>query len=198
MKLLLLSFLLLTACGLQAQPPHYLDSVTAFRQQYISTHSVIKEKERTGLQFYPIDTAYCKPVKVEMIYEAPWFAMPTSGKISKSFRVYAQLYFNIKGRSAKLTVYQSQQLMQSEAYKDYLFIPFTDLTNGEQTYENGRYIDILTSDLEKDIFYIDFNKAYNPYCAYVSNVYNCPIPPEANHLEIPIKAGEKKFAGSSH
>lgn len=198
MKFLFFFFLLLTTFGLKAQPPHYLDSVTAFRQQYISTHGVIKEKDRSGLQFYPIDTAYCKPVRVEMIYEAPWFAMPTSGKISKSFRVYAQLYFNIHGQSAKLTVYQSQQLMQNEAYKDYLFIPFTDQTNGEETYENGRYLDILTSDLEKDTFYIDFNKAYNPYCAYISNIYNCPIPPAANHLNMPINAGEKKFAGLLH
>ena len=194
MKFKLFCFSLLSACFLQAQPVHYLDSVSSFRQQYISTHGVIKEKERAGLQFFPIDTAYCKPVRIEKIYEAPWFAMPTSGKISKNFRVYALLYFNIKGNGFKLTVYQSQQLLQTDAYKDYLFIPFTDLTNGEETYENGRYIDILTTDMEQAIFYLDFNKAYNPYCAYVSNVYNCPIPPESNHLDIPVRAGEKKFA----
>ncbi len=193
MKLLAFVFLLNCFISLSAQPPHYLDSITAFRENYISTHGVIKEKDRSGLQFFPVDTAYCKIVRVERIYEAPWFAMPTSGKISKNFRVYALLHFTIKGHPVKLSVYQSQQLMQSDAYKDYLFIPFTDLTNGEQTYENGRYIDLLTGDLEKAVCSIDFNKAYNPYCAYVSNVYNCPIPPAENHLGISVKAGEKKF-----
>lgn len=196
MKLQLCCLFLLAAFSLQAQPPHYLDSVTVFREQYIATHGVIKEKERAGLQFFPIDINYCTAVRVEKIYEAPWFAMPTSGKISKTFRVYAILYITINGKPAKLNVYQSQQLIQTEEYKDYLFIPFTDLTNGEQTYENGRYIDLRTGDLDKEVVYLDFNKAYNPYCAYVSNVYNCPIPPEANRLGIPIKAGEKKFSQS--
>lgn len=193
MKCLSLVFLLFASQYLNAQAPHYPDSINAFRENYISTHAVIKEKDRQGLQFFPVDTAYCTTVRVERIYEAPWFAMPTSGKISKTFRVYALLHFSVNGVPVKLNVYQSQQLMQSDAYKDYLFIPFTDLTNGEQTYENGRYIDLLTGDLEKEVCYIDFNKAYNPYCAYVSNVYNCPIPPAENHLGIPIKAGEKKF-----
>jgi len=134
MKQLIFLLLLLAGQALKAQPPHYIDSMKSFRDQYILTHGVIKEKDRAGLQFFPIDTAYCKTTRVERIYDAPWFAMETSGKMKKTFRVYALLYFTIKGTPLKLTVYQSQQLMQSEAYKDYLFIPFTDLSNGEQTY----------------------------------------------------------------
>lgn len=193
MKYSLLFILFLSGQSLIAQPPHYLDSVSAYRNQYITTHGVIKEKDRAGLQFYPIDTAFLTATRVERIFEAPWLAMETSGKTKKTFRVYAILHFTINGSRFRLSVYQSQQLMESEAYKDYLFIPFTDRSNGEQTYENGRYIDILTSDLEKNLFYLDFNKAYNPYCAYVSNVYNCPIPPAENRLAISINAGEKKF-----
>jgi uncharacterized protein (DUF1684 family) len=194
MKFLPALFLVLTGFCLKAQPPHYTDSLQAFRDRYISTHEVIKEKDRAGLQFYAIDKKYYVPVRVERIYEAPWFAMETSGKVKKTFRVYAILHFTISGKLQKLSVYQSQQLMQSEEYKNYLFIPFTDLTNGELTYENGRYIDISTTDLENTPFYLDFNKAYNPYCAYVSNVYNCPVPPAENHLTVAIAAGEKKFA----
>jgi uncharacterized protein len=194
MKYISLLLLLFLGQSLRAQPPHYLDSVTAFRNQYIATHGVIKEKDRAGLQFYPIDTSYLKTTRVERIYEAPWFAMETSGKIKKTFRVYALVHFTINSKPYRLTVYQSQQLMQSEEYKDYLFIPFTDLSNGEQTYENGRYIDIRMADLENLPFLLDFNKAYNPYCAYVSNVYNCPVPPEENRLTVSIAAGEKKFA----
>ena len=193
MKYSLLFILLLLGQSLSAQPPHYLDSVTAFRNQYITTHGVIKEKDRAGLQFFPIDTAFLTATRVERIFDAPWFAMETSGKVKKTYRIYAILHFMIQGTPLRLSVYQSQQLMETEAYKDYLFIPFTDLSNGEQTYENGRYIDILTGDLEKSPFYLDFNKAYNPYCAYVSDVYNCPVPPEENRLDITVNAGEKKF-----
>lgn len=193
MKLFTSLILFLTSFCLNAQPPHYADSLLAFRGRYISTHEVIKEKDRAGLQFYDIDKKYYVPVKVERIYEAPWFAMETSGKLKKTFRVYAVLHFTLNGKPLKLSVYQSQQLMSSEEYKDYLFIPFTDPTNGGETYENGRYIDLQTGDLEKEAVYLDFNKTYNPYCAYISNVYNCPVPPAENNLTEPVKAGEKKF-----
>jgi uncharacterized protein len=193
MKFFTSLILLLTSICLKAQPPHYADSLQAFRERYIGTHEVIKEKDRAGLQFYAIDKKYYVPVRVERIYEAPWFAMETSGKLKKTFRVYAVLHFTLTGKSLKLSVYQSQQLMGNEEYKDYLFIPFSDPTNGEETYENGRYIDLRTGDLEKDAVYLDFNKTYNPYCAYISNVYNCPVPPAENNLSIPVKAGEKKF-----
>ena len=69
-----------------------------------------------------------------------------------------------------------------------MFLPFTDLTNGEETYEGGRYIELEIPD--KNYIVIDFNKAYNPYCAY-NYIYSCPIPPEENDLKIEIKAGVK-------
>lgn len=71
MKYFSLLLFLFWGQSLRAQPPHYLDSVTAFRNQYIATHGVIKEKDRAGLQFYPIDTSYLKATRVERIYEAP-------------------------------------------------------------------------------------------------------------------------------
>lgn len=194
MKLIVTAFFLLFSQLLTAQEKNYTDAVTDFRNNYINTHGVIKEKDRAGLNFYPIDTAFHPATRVEKIYEAPWFAMETSGKVKQTFRVYAILHFSLNGKAFKLFVYQSQQLMQTEEYKDYLFIPFTDLTNGELTYENGRYIDIKTGDLENTPFYLDFNTAYNPYCAYVSHVYNCPVPPEENRLMVAIPAGEKKFS----
>jgi uncharacterized protein len=194
MKFPLTAVLLLLSRLLTAQTPDYTGSVLDFRNNYVITHEVIKEKDRAGLTFFPIDTSYYQATRVEKIYEAPWFAMETSGKVKKTFRVYAILHFSINGNAYNLSVYQSQQLMQTEEYKDYLFIPFTDLTNGELTYENGRYIDIKTGDLENTLFYLDFNKAYNPYCAYVTNVYNCPVPPQENRLTVAIPAGEKKYS----
>ena len=120
--------------------------------------------------------------------------METSSKDKHIYRVYAVAHFRIHDTVQKLHIYQSQRLMEIEKYADHLFIPFTDLTSGEESYENGRYIDLKISDLETGSLTIDFNKAYNPYCAYVSDRYSCPIPPAENHLPIAIRAGEKKIA----
>jgi len=196
MKYSLLFILLFLGQALSAQPSHYLDSVTAFRNQYITTHGVIKEKDRAGLQFFPIDTLFLTATRVERIFDAPWFAMETSGKVKKTYRIYAILHFTIQGTPLRLSVYQSQQLMETEAYKDYLFIPFTDLTSGETSYAGGRYLDLLISDISNNSLLIDFNKAYNPYCAYATG-FNCPIPPRENNLSIDIKAGEMNF-GKTH
>jgi uncharacterized protein (DUF1684 family) len=82
-------------------------------------------------------------------------------------------------------------------YADYLLIAFSDRTSGEDSYGNGRYIDASTGEMEQGTYILDFNKAYNPYCAYVSNVYNCPLPPKENDLKVAIRAGEMKF-GKGH
>lgn len=191
-KLFLLPFLF-SMMAVAGQSSVYNDSLERFRIKYISTHGAVSEADRHKLQFYPVNEKYAVPARVERIYEAPWFQMATSGKIKKTFRVYAILHFSLNGKNYKLTVYQSQQLMDNPVYADYLFIPFTDPSNGETTYENGRYIDISTADTEKETFILDFNKTYNPYCAYISNVYNCPVPPAENNLPVEIPAGEKKF-----
>ncbi len=78
-------------------------------------------------------------------------------------------------------------------YKDYLVLLFSDATTGKETYEAGRYIDFTTGDIKNNMLVIDFNKAYNPYCAYEKGKYNCPIPPIENKLSIAITAGEKIY-----
>jgi uncharacterized protein (DUF1684 family) len=97
----------------------------------------------------------------------------------------------IDSQELKLDVYQSPDVMKIPGYEDYLFIPFTDLTNGEETYEVGRYIEFSIP--ESDSVVLDFNQCYNPYCSYGAGKYSCPIPPEANHLPVAIPAGEKKY-----
>ena len=84
--------------------------------------------------------------------------------------------------------------MSTAQYRDHLFIPFTDATSGEETYESGRYIDLEIKDIKGDRVLLDFNRAYNPYCAYVTGKFNCPIPPIENRLKIAIPAGEKSFS----
>jgi len=180
-----------------AQTDPYLDSLQHFRQHYISTHDVVAGEDRAELHFFPVDHRYCLPVRFERIYEAPWFAMETSGSKKKIFRVYGILYFSLNDSTRKLHIYQSQDLMKNPVYSDYLFIPFTDKTSGEESYENGRYIDLRVGELDDPGFRLDFNKAYNPSCAYVSNTYNCPVPPKENELDLAIRAGEMKY-GKNH
>ena len=89
-----------------------------------------------------------------------------------------------------MNIYQNLELISKPEYVDYLFVPFTDLTNGKGSYSGGRYIDTRIPPGKKIV--LDFNKAYNPYCAY-NGKYSCPIPPEENHLEVEIRAGVKDF-----
>jgi uncharacterized protein (DUF1684 family) len=73
-----------------------------------------------------------------------------------------------------------------------LFVPFKDRTNYDATYGGGRYIDLSTKDIVNGRILLDFNKCYNPYCAFADG-FNCPIPPDENSLPIEIAAGEKTF-----
>ena len=83
--------------------------------------------------------------------------------------------------------------MGTEEYSDYLFIPFKDGTTKEDiTYEGGRYMDMVTSDFTSEFVTIDFNKCYNPWCAYADG-YSCPVPPKENKLRVSIYAGEKLY-----
>jgi len=104
------------------------------------------------------------------------------------YDVYGVATFKLDGKSHSIKVFQSHRLRKMDEYKDHLFLPFTDLTNGNESYGGGRYIDLKIPSGDKII--IDFNKAYNPYCAY-SSKYSCPIPPLDNHIQHAIKAGIK-------
>jgi uncharacterized protein (DUF1684 family) len=85
--------------------------------------------------------------------------------------------------------------MKNPTYKNYLFVPFKDLSSGKETYGGGRYLDFETTAIKEDLVILDFNKAYNPYCAFSSG-FSCPIPPKENHLNVRVEAGEKNFKKS--
>ena len=188
--LMLLSFF--SVAG-NAQSSGYSDSILAFQKSYVKKHEVVTGHDKEHMRFFPPNQDYRVETKVERIYEAPWFNMETSGKEKQVYRVYAILHFTLHDTVAKLHVYQSQRLMKMKEYADHLFVPFTDLTSGEESYENGRYVDLLEKDLETGNYILDFNKAYNPYCAYISDRYNCPVPPSENALVLAIRAGEMKY-----
>lgn len=138
-----------------------------------------KKKYRVNCTFTPTPNA------------EPFDMATYSGKVKK-YRKYGVLEFTIKGKKHQLAVYQNMFLMKM-GNKDYLFLPFKDLTNDKQSYGGGRYLDFKIGDIQDGQFVLDFNKNYNPYCAF-SGGYNCPVPPAENHLNVAIKAGEKKFA----
>lgn len=196
MKRFFLLLSLLLSCTAFSQKT-YKDSLNDFLKNYVQSHEVVKGEDRKALQFYPVDKSYRVLANFKPATDSKWISFPTSGKITKIFKVYGSLSFRLQGKQLHLNVYQSQDLMGADEYRNYLFLPFTDATTGNETYEAGRYIDLSTTDIQDGTLLLDFNKAYNPYCAYVSGKYNCPIPPKENALPVAIRAGEKVY-GKAH
>lgn len=179
----------------------YKTHLEKHRQEYKEAflqedRSPIKVDDVKFIQFYDADETYVLNAKFSPAIDAKEFDMATYSGVTKKYVKYGTLYFSINKISHQLTVYQSISLMKNPEYSDYLFIPFKDFTNGVETYGGGRYLDYRTGDIVNNVMKLDFNKAYNPYCAY-SDGYSCPIPPEENHVKTEIKAGEKKF-GKEH
>lgn len=185
--------LLLLSAPVVAQSS-YVDSIKVFLNNYVQTHEVVKGEDRKALQFYPVDPTCRVLATLTKAGNSQWITFPTSGKITKVFRVYGTLSFVLKGQPLLLNVYQAQDLLLNETFRNYLFLPFTDSTTGKETYEGGRYLDLSTTDIHQGTLILDFNKVYNPYCAYGSGSYNCPIPPKENRLPVAVRAGEKSFA----
>lgn len=143
-----------------------------------------------ALDFYPIDLKYRVKAKLVRTPNEKPFKMRTTTERLPEYVKYGEAHFTIDGEKLKLNVYKSTSEPKDPKYKDYLFIPFTDYTSGDGAYGGGRYVDAWIP--EGDILVIDFNKAYNPYCAY-NKKYSCPIPPRENDLKIRIEAGVKDF-----
>lgn len=143
-----------------------------------------------SLDFFSFDPDFVASATLERTPDSKWFNMKTtSGEVSRE-RIYGILSFRLKGNDFKLNVYQGEEHLQTEQFVDYLFLPFLDDTNGESTYPGGRYIDLRIP--MGDTIEIDFNKAYNPYCAY-NEKFSCPIVPKENYLTIKVEAGLKDF-----
>jgi uncharacterized protein len=165
-----------------------------YQRKYVATHEVVKGGNRKHFRFYPIAAKFNITCRFEKSTDTATVVMKTSGtKIpTKDFVRYGKIFFTSNDTALSLTVYRSKELQNNPQYSRYLFIPFTDATTGNETYSSGRYIDFFTWDIKNDTVTIDFNKAYNPYCAYSAG-YNCPIPPRENELKVAINAGEKLF-----
>lgn len=143
-----------------------------------------------ALDFFPIDEKFIVKAKFVLSRNQRAFKMKTSTERTPMYIKYGELHFTIEGKALQLSVYKNIELGLKPGFKDYLFLPFTDVTSGNETYGAGRYIDLKVP--EGDTIIIDFNKAYNPYCAY-DYKYSCPKVPSENDLEIAIRAGVKNF-----
>ncbi|WP_313111240.1 DUF1684 domain-containing protein [Aequorivita sediminis] len=142
------------------------------------------------LEFYPIDKKYIVNARFVRTSDEKPFLMPTTTARTPEYVKYGEAHFSIDGKDFILSLFKNTQPYSEPGYEDYLFLPFTDLTSGDGSYGGGRYLDQRIP--EGDTFVIDFNKAYNPYCAY-NPKYSCPIPPKENDLLIRIEAGVKDF-----
>ena len=148
------------------------------------------KKDFEGLDYFEPDTTYIVKAKLVRTPDAEPFFLPTTTDRKTHEVLYGIAHFTLNGEARQLEIYQSLDLIKQEKYKDYLFLPFNDATNGEETYGGGRYIDLSIP--EGDTLAIDFNKAYNPYCAY-NKKYSCPLVPRQNYLRTKVRAGVKDF-----
>ena len=166
-----------------------------YKQDFLKDpRSPLKESDLKHLNFYP-PSADAK-IEADFILtpdEKP-FDLPTYSGITRSYRKYGEAKFLWKGQPAKLSIYQNMTHISNPVYSDYLFLPFKDLTNSVSTYGGGRYLNISKADTEDGKVTIDFNKSYNPWCAF-SDGFNCPVPPVENHLPFEVQAGERQYKG---
>ncbi len=178
-----------------------MTNLTEFRQQkddffkhdWQSPLTPDQQKDFDGLKYFPENPALRLSVAVQEHTPKPVVTMITSTGSAREYLKYGQFTFEVDGEAATLQIYQN-------ADNDYFFLPFVDATAPDETYGAGRYLDI-----EQTVggqFTIDFNYAYNPYCAYnepyevnpnAVQRWSCPLPPRENHLKVRIEAGEKNY-----
>jgi len=158
-----------------------------------SATSPLKEEDLAKfkkLDFFAVDTTFRVVATLVKEKDQAFFEMQTTTDRKPKYRVWATATFSLQGKEYRLNVYQNKKALGDPEYSDYLFLPFLDLTNGESSYGGGRYIDLRVP--EENTVIIDFNKAYNPYCAY-NHRYSCPIVPKENFLDLEVLAGVKKY-----
>lgn len=187
----------LAAAACTSGPPapdegSYVEKITAeradkermFRESSESPIPAGKQNELLPLSYYPVDSSYSAPAVLKLAEDRPVFDMPTStGKLRKMERV-GVLEFTLKGQPVSIGAFVEAGTTRITR----LFVPFSDMTTGTETYAAGRYLDLDPT--TTGLYEVDFNRAYNPYCAY-NESYDCPYPPPSNRLKVPVRAGER-------
>ena len=194
--LLFIFFTSYTICNGQRQ--YDLAAVTKFQNDLNAEYATAKTSPLLpadlaafkSLDFYPANETFYVIAKFLQAQNEKPFEMKTTTDRKPMYVKYGEVYFTINGSAYKLNVYQNIDLSKQKKYKNHLFLPFSDLTSGKESYIGGKYIDLEMP--KGNTIAIDFNTSYNPYCAY-NYKYSCPIVPLENDLNIEIKAGVKKF-----
>ncbi|MDP1544411.1 MAG: DUF1684 domain-containing protein [Anaerolineales bacterium] len=140
-----------------------------------------QQENFSGLNYFPENEALRLEVQVNEFENKERFDMQTSTGDVQSYTKFGKFKFDVDGEEVELTIYQSLQGF---------FLPFVDSLAGKETYPAGRYLE--PDPLPGGRFIVDFNVAYNPYCAY-NEMWSCPITPAENRLKVAIRAGEKLF-----
>lgn len=199
MKRLLTVLILLSTFTLLAQDDEsVLNDIKAYQASENEKFSTVETtilklkdfKNFKELEFYPIDLKYRVVARFIRTPNEQPFLMKTSTRRTPEYVKYGEAHFIIDSKKLNLNLYKNTQPYSEPGYEDYLFLPFTDFTSGDGSYGGGRFLDARIPG--GDTIILDFNKAYNPYCAYNSG-YSCPIPPKENDLSIRIEAGVKDF-----
>ncbi len=197
-KFILVALLTSFICSTSYGQEDYLQDIKKHRKEL---NEYFKDKKKSpltkknlksfkGLPFFPIQEKYKVKAKLTYTFNSPIQYIKNTGGKTEAYQQYALATFTIDEQVLELSIYQSLSLKKQRGYENYLFIPFTDASNGKSTYGSGRYLDTSIPADATGYITLDFNKAYNPYCAY-NKKYTCPIPPKNNHLNTEILAGVK-------
>jgi len=186
---------MLVLAGCTKAPVPYLDQIAAWhaekdRFMRESPESPVPAERRASfapLPYFPIDPAYRVPASLQPAPVAPAVEMPTSTGQRRQMRRVGTLSFSVKGQPLTLGAF----VEAAEKDTRRLFVPFGDLTNGVETYPGGRYLDLERT--ASGVYDLDFNRAYHPFCLFNPS-YDCPYPPPASRMKVPIRAGERLAA----
>lgn len=201
-KILVLSFVFLFTvygCNAPKGMPKTI-SLSEHRAKYkegflTDPRSPLTKDDLVNLDFFDEDPQWKLQCKCAAQTDAKPFELPTYSGITRTYILHSIATCKYKKENIRFHIYKNITQPINPLYKNNLFLPFKDHTNGEESYGGGRYINLYTTDIQDGKIEIDLNKCYNPWCAY-SDGYNCPIPPKENHLEMEVRAGEKNFKGS--
>ena len=190
LRLLAASIALVVVSACEAKPLPAADVATwrAEKDQFMrSSDSPVPAEKRAAfppLAYFPLDPAYQVPASLTVAQGSEVLQIPTSTGQRRDMRRIGTLRFMLQGRELSLTAFVDA----TENDMRRLFVPFGDFTNGLETYQGGRYLDLDRT--ASGAYDLDLNRAYHPFCVY-NPKYDCPYPPRENRLALPIRAGEK-------
>ena len=181
---------LVSACSTPEQP--YAEQIGAWhadKDRYLreASDSPVPEAQRASfppLTYFPINEEYRVPAALKLIDSTQVFEMSTSTGQRRQMKRVGTLAFTLKETALTLTAFVEMPANDVR----HLFVPFADLTNGTETYQGGRYLDLERTG--SGVYDLDFNRAYHPFCLF-NSTYDCPVPPRENRLTIPVRAGER-------